>query len=721
MRFSICKSSFRVHRFANLGFHSQICASLEGLTTGNKRRCQTGKEPCECQDRCQGWSAVVGCTLAHTGDGCRYNRSKRKIIHRISRAKDLSVEQEGQAKAVERSLEQIASRIGSRMQKACPWHHQAMTVNNHRAAACRLGDSPFGGVAVNRNYIAHLHKDERDLMQGLSAVLTALPPGAKEEQFHTIPNIAVVGSCTPEEEGVSLVLPSGSVFFEAARHYRHQTSRLNSPATSRVAAIFFQHNLLDMPYHGRPLKERGQERLLQLTRQIERAAMALDLTGVLEITDLLKQQASDMVMKDSDIIGSTESSACLFDFDDYEGKRHKSEGKSKKRGPAEKKRAFPVKGGGEKEGLATAGEEPVAAAEIREVKQPSRRGAKREEKEKTGGKSKSDDTQVTSSGKGAGEEPVATAGEEPVETAGEEPVETAGEEPVATAGEEPVETSEIPEDKEPSRRGAKKRHESEGKSRESGPTGKKRAYPEKEGGKEKEIHKTPKEVTSSGKEVATACHKRKRGAEERAKLAEKKSTQSGEGEDERCSQDTWCEAAAVAAASELESPQEREQQQDEMGLPDDVPKCVAGAGGDQVGANLEDQEEVVMEVPQMEPVALDIVEVVMENSDDQDQPEGQIQINESEGKGEDGDIPGPGEVSSRDGAGRNEVERVHRLFLAKKLSQAEIQEITEGEMLEDVLGLKRFTSSTICSEIRILITRSKQANLVALFSVADIS
>ncbi len=177
----------------------------------------------------------------------------------------------------------------------------------------------------------------------------------------------------------------------------------------------------------------------------------------------------------------------------------------------------------------------------------------------------------------------------------------------------------------------------------------------------------------------------------------------------------------MAAASELESPQEREQQQDEVGLPDDVPKCVAGAGGDQVGANLEDQEEVVMEVPQMEPVALDIVEVVMENSDDQDQPEGQIQINESEGKGEDGDIPGPGEVSSRDGAGRNEVERVHRLFLAKKLSQAEIQEITEGEMLEDVLGLKRFTSSTICSEIRILITRSKQANLVALFSVADIS
>ncbi len=130
----------------------------------------------------------------------------------------------------------------------------------------------------------------------------------------------------------------------------------------------------------------------------------------------------------------------------------------------------------------------MAAAEIREVKQPSRRGAKREEKEKTGGKSKSDDTPVTSSGKGAGEEPV------------------------ATAGEEPVETSEIPEDKEPSRRGAKKRHESEGKSRESGPTGKKRAYPEKEGGKEKEIHKTPKEVTSSGKEVATACHKRKRGA-----------------------------------------------------------------------------------------------------------------------------------------------------------------------------------------------------------------
>ncbi len=193
-------------------------------------------------------SYTVGCILLGNKTGCRFQRSGAGVSQRVF-TDSPSPQLVSSGKEIEILAARIAERVGEELEDRFPEHAQEMRTADHRAQACRLGRSPFSAATVNIDFCSHRHRDTNNKETGLSALLTVLPPGQKPSCYHQLPTVSPEGH---QSAGVSIALPNGSLMFEAARSFPHQTTPVVSPS-SRLSLVFYQHRLLDRPLHGAAL------------------------------------------------------------------------------------------------------------------------------------------------------------------------------------------------------------------------------------------------------------------------------------------------------------------------------------------------------------------------------------------------------------------------------------------------------------------------------------
>ena len=227
----------------------------------SSRRCRTrpptkgeevprGGQLCNCNPV---WakSYTVGCIMLGNKTGGRYQRSGASGVSQRVFGDSSSPSLVSSGKETEFLAARMAERVGEELEDRFPEHAQEMRTADHRAQACRLGRSPFSAATVNVDFCAHRHRDTNNKETGLSALLTVLPPGEQPGCYHQLPTVSPEGH---QSAGVSIALPNGSLMFEAARAFSHQTTPVVSPS-SRLSVVFYQHRLLDRPLHGAALGE----------------------------------------------------------------------------------------------------------------------------------------------------------------------------------------------------------------------------------------------------------------------------------------------------------------------------------------------------------------------------------------------------------------------------------------------------------------------------------
>ncbi len=236
---------------------------------------------------------MLGCTVPSGMSCCRYSTSENAPKQRLLRENKVSEAKSVAAARAEKLAADLAARTGQVMLDLFPRHYMEMTWANHRARPCRLGDSPFSAVAINRNFVAHNHLDKNDLPGGLSAVLTVTALPGPCQQFHCLPGITLPGC---RDEGVALLMPTGSLLFEAARHYHHLTTRLPSAQPARrLSLVFFQHKGLSLPFHGAEIREAGQHALVNHIKKMEVDARSLDLDALTHKLNSLWEMMDTMI------------------------------------------------------------------------------------------------------------------------------------------------------------------------------------------------------------------------------------------------------------------------------------------------------------------------------------------------------------------------------------------------------------------------------------------
>lgn len=117
---------------------------------------------------------------------------------------------------------------------------------------CRIGDNengnPFSGASVVSDFSAHHHKDDKNMTNGCTAIVTLLKPEnrdlkgkADDEQFHVL----------TQYDDFAIALPHGSVMWEVAKAELHATTALKSPNRfhpTRIGIVFYQHRYVDIIY-----------------------------------------------------------------------------------------------------------------------------------------------------------------------------------------------------------------------------------------------------------------------------------------------------------------------------------------------------------------------------------------------------------------------------------------------------------------------------------------
>ncbi len=211
---------------------------------------QTSLDLCSCNK--YGRSHVIGCSLAPHSDRCKFSRT-RFLPHKTFGNKNLAQENVELGVKAERLAGKLADRVGCRILSSYPEHSAAMESRGRRSRECRLGTKHhhFSGVSICAGFVAHCHTDFKDVKDGLSAVITAIPDPRGEKQFHAFPTLSLQDS---ELEGLAVLLPHGSLALESSRHFLHQTSKFSGKpfgkSPPRVALVFFLHAGLDLPLHG---------------------------------------------------------------------------------------------------------------------------------------------------------------------------------------------------------------------------------------------------------------------------------------------------------------------------------------------------------------------------------------------------------------------------------------------------------------------------------------
>ena len=246
--------------------HTQLKGLSQKFVAQLPRGCaQNTKKSCACNKNSEGFSASFGCGKHKFEPICKYAKSKPE---RVLKFKSSDPQCSAELSSV---LNNLADLAGDHLLMVAPDAHRAMCPDG-ASSSCRIGyrgKKPFSSVTLVSDFSAHTHTDRNNVAGGATAVVTLRPKGGDIDQnSHVLPNFKPARAFAERSGGLTFNLTSGSLLIEVAKLLKHATTAVkcygNEPRPCRIGVVFYQHEHLNLPVHGKFESEKRAEQRLQI-------------------------------------------------------------------------------------------------------------------------------------------------------------------------------------------------------------------------------------------------------------------------------------------------------------------------------------------------------------------------------------------------------------------------------------------------------------------------